>query len=77
MVQMLREVLQQAQGCQLAMQKGSNIKFISVIVPDRHKLLTFQIQTKQADDGMLSVNSTLFAGEVASMKFSATYKIIA
>jgi 3-hydroxyacyl-[acyl-carrier-protein] dehydratase len=76
MVQMLREVLQKAQGHRLTMHKGSNIKFTSVIVPYANQQLTFNIQMKPAADGFLSVNSTLYAGEVASMKFSGTYQIV-
>lgn len=76
MVQMLKEVLQQAQGQRLTLQKGTNIKFISVVRPDANPLLTFSIQAKPAADGLLSVSSTLYAGEVASMKFSGTYKIV-
>ena len=75
MVQMLKEVLQQVRHCQLELKKGSNIKFIAVIVPDINNLLTFNIQAKTTPDGLLSVNSTLYADEVASMKFSGTYTI--
>jgi 3-hydroxyacyl-[acyl-carrier-protein] dehydratase len=75
MVQMLKEVLQQVRHCRLELKQGSNIKFIAVIVPDINPLLTFHIQAKTTPDGLLSINSTLYAGEVASMKFSGTYTI--
>ena len=74
-VQLLKQVLQQVRHCQLELKKGSNIKFIAVIVPGSDHVLTFDIQAKTTPDGLLSVNSTLYAGEVASMKFSGTYTI--
>jgi 3-hydroxyacyl-[acyl-carrier-protein] dehydratase len=75
MVQMLREVLQKASNCILEFNRGQNIKFISLVVPGGNNILTFQIQTKLNPDGLLSVNSTLYSQNTASMKFSGTYKI--
>ncbi|MES2733961.1 MAG: 3-hydroxyacyl-ACP dehydratase [Bacteroidota bacterium] len=75
MVQILKEVLQQANNCELEFQKASNIKFISLIIPKENTKLTFHIQTKALPEGLLTVSSTLYDGEVASMKFSGTYKI--
>jgi 3-hydroxyacyl-[acyl-carrier-protein] dehydratase len=75
MVQMLKEVLQKAKNCHLQFHKGQNIKFISLVVPGGNNVLTFKIQTKIIPDGLLSVNSTLYSGDVASMKFSGSYRI--
>jgi 3-hydroxyacyl-[acyl-carrier-protein] dehydratase len=75
MVQMQKEVLQKAHNCQLELHKGQNIKFISLVVPGGNNLLTFRILVKSNSEGMLSVNSTLYSQDVASMKFSGTYKI--
>jgi 3-hydroxyacyl-[acyl-carrier-protein] dehydratase len=75
MVQMLKEVLQKVNNCNLEFHKGSNIKFISLVVPGGNNMLTFHIQAKSNSEGFLSVNSTLFSQDIASMKFSGTYKI--
>lgn len=75
MVQMMKELFQEARQCKLEFQKGHNIKFISLVVPDEEVPLIFSIQTKKLSDNLLSLSSTLFAGEVASMKFSGTYKV--
>jgi 3-hydroxyacyl-[acyl-carrier-protein] dehydratase len=75
MVQMLRDILQKITDTKLEFHRGQNIKFISLVVPGGNNLLTFQIQTKINADGLLSVNSTLYSQEIASMKFSGTYKI--
>lgn len=75
MVQIMKEVLQKARQCELELQKGQNIKFISVILPEINKMLTFSIQSKLTPEGLLSVNNTLYAGEVTCMKFSGIYKI--
>lgn len=75
MVQMLKEVLQKASNYSLEFNKGQNIKFISLVVPGGNNMLTFQIQTKLTPEGLLFVNSTLYTQDVASMKFSGTYKI--
>jgi 3-hydroxyacyl-[acyl-carrier-protein] dehydratase len=75
MVQMLKQILQKAHNCQLELHKGQNIKFISLVVPGGNNMVRFDIQTKSNADGLLSVNSTLYSQEVASMKFSGSYKI--
>ena len=74
MVQMLKAVLQRIQNGPLVLQKAANIKFISMIVPDAHQPLKLILNTQSGENGLLSVMGTLYAGDVASMKFTGTYK---
>lgn len=75
MIQMMKELFQEVHQCKLEFKKGNNIKFISLVVPDEKVSLRFAIQTKKLPDDLLSLTTTLYSGEVASMKFSGTYKI--
>lgn len=75
MVQMLRAILEQAMQCEFKLSKASNIKFLSVVVPNIHTTIKYTIDIKSVSEDKLAVESQLWAGEVSSMKFSGLYKM--
>ncbi len=73
MIEMIKDILRQATGSQYALSKGSNIKFLKVVDPEKNSTLTFDIAIASAEQGLkVSASSQLGDGE-ANFKFKGTF----
>ena len=72
-LQLVKDVLEEALHAPILLQKAANIKFISMIIPADELTVTLHINYKITDEGGINVNAKLLANEVASFKLQADY----
>ena len=67
MLQLVRELTEQGLGKKFSIKNVDNMKFLSVIDPDKNNLIDINITYTTQPDG-LTVSATLFAGELTFFK---------
>ncbi|MCP4976715.1 MAG: 3-hydroxyacyl-ACP dehydratase [Maribacter sp.] len=75
MIQIIKELTEQAVGKELFLSISSNIKFMAVINPEINDALRFNLVINQMEDVIKVKNTTMFNGTLA-LKLNATFKII-
>src|SRR5687768_10863173 len=63
MMQMVKELLEMQINKKLLLREAENMKFLSVIVPDRHHMIDVSISFTNEDRNM-QVNASMFSGDV-------------
>ncbi len=74
MVQMVKEVVQNATGKNLLLHTAANMKFLTVIDPRVNPIIQINISV-EPDEVFVKINATLFAGEVTFFKLKAAFAI--
>lgn len=72
MLQMQREILEEALGIKLQLKESSMIKFLTMLVPTQYDAATFNMDIQESDHALL-VTSTLTASDVVFLKFKGSY----
>jgi 3-hydroxyacyl-[acyl-carrier-protein] dehydratase len=73
MLQLVKDVLEEALHTPILLKKAGNIKFINMITPANNPTAKLTISYKTIDDGSISVNASLLTGEVTCFKLQAVY----
>lgn len=73
--QMIKELLQEELNLNLTMVKGSNIKFMGMIVPQQHPNITMEIEYSQADN-LYTAEAKLFHENTTFTKFKGDFAVI-
>jgi 3-hydroxyacyl-[acyl-carrier-protein] dehydratase len=73
MVQLVKDVLEEALHMPILLKKAGNIKFINIITPANNLTAKLTISYKLTDDSNISVNANLFSDEVTCFKLQAVY----
>ena len=74
MIQIVKELLQDAYNRAFFMQKGDNIKFMAKINPNIVNELMFSIKTTKKELNVLSVSATIHAQETVYLKFKGEFR---
>lgn len=72
MIQILKDILQQATGFKLTLFKAENIKYLSLVQPN-DVFLNYDIQFVAIDSNLFKVSNTIKVGETICMKLSGIY----
>jgi len=75
MIQIIKELTEEATGKNLFLAVSSNIKFMAIINPENNPDLQIVIDIAEEDDEVKVKNTTSFEDTVA-LKLSATFKIV-
>ena len=75
MIQIIKELTEQALNVELFMQKANNIKFMALINPNENSNLDLALTINREEDIVKVKNSTKFR-DTEALKFSGTFKII-
>jgi 3-hydroxyacyl-[acyl-carrier-protein] dehydratase len=75
MLQIIKELTEQATSKNLFLSVSSNIKFMAIINPEVNPDLLLNISITEVDDEIKIKNTSSF-GETVALKLSATFKII-
>jgi len=75
MIQIIKELTEEATGKNLFLSVSSNIKFMAIINPDKNPELQLVIDIAE-DNGVVKVKNTTSFEETVALKLSATFKII-
>jgi 3-hydroxyacyl-[acyl-carrier-protein] dehydratase len=72
--QMIKELLQEELNLNLTMVKGSNIKFMGMIIPQQHPKLTMELEYSQAGD-TYTAEAKLFHESTTFTKFKGDFTV--
>lgn len=75
MIQIIKELTEEATGKDLFLSVSSNIKFMAIINPEINPNLELSIDIVENDDEVKVKNSTSFEDTVA-LKLNATFKVV-
>jgi len=75
MIQIIKELTEQALNVELFMEKSSNIKFMLLINPEINTDLTLELEITKEDTTVKVKNVTKFEDTLA-LKFNGTYRIV-
>jgi len=75
MLQIIKELTEQATSKNLFLSVSSNIKFMAIINPEVNPDLLLNISIAEVDD-LIKIKNTSSFGETVALKLSATFKII-
>ncbi|TRZ71568.1 MAG: hypothetical protein D4R97_06650 [Bacteroidetes bacterium] len=73
-VQMISELLSVIKGSALRLMHADNVKFLSLMVPDKNRVIDADIHVRTAENGEISANATLREGEIVFIKFKGLFK---
>ena len=73
--QMIKELLQQELGSNLMMVKGSNIKFMGMIIPQQHPKITIEIDYSHAGN-IYTAEAKIVHENTTFTKFKGDFKVI-
>ena len=74
-LQMVKEVLQSILNAEIQIIKASQVKFLSVIDPNKIDVLTLDIKHSINDALELGVTASITNGSVTCFKFSGTFRV--
>mgnify|MGYP002712062655 CR=1 FL=1 len=75
MIQIIKELTEQATGKSLFLTVSSNIKFMAIINPEKNPDLQLSIDITQENDEVKVKNSTSF-DETVALKLNATFRVV-
>jgi 3-hydroxyacyl-[acyl-carrier-protein] dehydratase len=73
MLQLVKDVLEQALAADFQLKKAGHLKFTSMIVPAVNDMLELHITYKPILDGVLHVTAKLVDGEIICFKFQGSF----
>ena len=72
-IQMILEMISLIEDKPVRMEKADTVKFLSLIVPGLNPLLCVDIASRESDNGRISANVTISAGETIFLKFKGIF----
>lgn len=75
MLQMIKELMELVTGKSLQMLKANHLKFIALIDPTKNNLLTLNLESMVAEEGLVVRATILRDGEVC-LKFNGVFRIL-
>lgn len=73
MMQIIKELTQQAVNAQLMMKSASNIKFMALINPEVNPELKLELEITEAEDASVKVKNTTYFEDTTALKLSCIY----
>lgn len=73
-VQMISELLSVIKGSALRLMYADNVKFLSLMVPDKNRVIEADISVRTIENGEISANATLQDGEIIFIKFKGLFR---
>jgi len=73
-VQMISELVSVIKGSALQLIHADNVKFLSLMVPDKNRCIDADIRVRTSENGEITVNATLREGELVFIKFKGLFK---
>jgi len=75
MIQMIKELTEQATGKSLFLTHASNIKFMAIINPEKNETIQLVLNHSEVE-GQIKVKNTVSFEETLALKLNATFKIL-
>ena len=74
MLQIIKELLEEALHSKLRLIKADEIKFLRIIEPDANTVVSFFIDFEQVEENVFNVNAKILKAGVVCYKMKASYK---
>lgn len=74
MMQIIKELVEQATGTTLFMQSLANVKFMALINPEETPELRLELNISQTEDNLVKVKNTTYFNDTVALKLASTYK---
>lgn len=74
MMQIIKELVEQATGTPLFMQSLANVKFMALINPEETPELRLELNISQTEDNLVKVKNTTYFNDTVALKLASTYK---
>ncbi|MBN1416842.1 MAG: hydroxymyristoyl-ACP dehydratase [Bacteroidales bacterium] len=72
-IQIMKELLIFHLGTRLELRKAGTIKYLSFINPEVNRLINFDLQVKETEEGQLAVSATVFYGTTVFCSFKGEW----
>jgi len=76
LMQMVKEVLQEALKTEIRFKKATNLKFINPVDPNQSPILGLTLNYKQTEEGQISINGNMQAGDIICFKFQELFELV-
>lgn len=73
MMQIIKELTQQAVNAPLTMKSAGNIKFMALINPEVNPVLRLELDIANLEDGTIKVKNTSYFEDTVALKLSCIY----
>jgi len=73
-VQIISEVLSLIRNASIRLIYADNVKFLSLMVPDKNRFIEAEIQVRNLENGDISVNAILKDKETVFIKFKGVFR---
>jgi 3-hydroxyacyl-[acyl-carrier-protein] dehydratase len=73
-VQMISELLSVIKGNSVRLMHADNIKFLSLMIPDKSRQVEADIHVRTTENGETAVNATLQDGEMIFIRFKGLFR---
>ena len=73
MLQVVKEVLENALNDTLRLKKADHLKFMSLIEPENNQTVQLEITYRETEDGDIFATAKLFASEIVCFKLQGTF----
>lgn len=75
-MQIIKELTQHHLACRLQLTSSSNVKFMSLINPEKSNVLRFENEISEDETGIVKVKNTTYFQEDVALKLVNSYKKI-
>lgn len=75
-MQIIKELSEEHLGKSLMLKMARNVKFMAIINPQHNEDVRFDLAFEEAENGDLSVKSTVLIDENPALKFGGVYKTV-
>ena len=73
MMQIVKELMEMGANKKLRLNEADNMKFLSVLDPDRHSLIDVAVSFSEQADALV-INASMFSGDIVFFKLKAVLK---
>jgi len=73
-VQMISELLSVIKGSQMRLMQADNVKFLTLMVPGKNRVIDAELHVRSAETGEIYANATLREGEIIFIKFKGQFR---
>jgi 3-hydroxyacyl-[acyl-carrier-protein] dehydratase len=73
MLQIIKELLESAIGQRVQLTKASSVKFLAVLTPQAHEVVSVQLNFESSEDGILLSEATISSGAVRFIRLQQAH----
>ncbi len=74
MIQIVKESIEQLTSKKLTLLNGTNLKFMAILNPEEHPVVTIHISIREKEDQLVHADSSIFSGATTFFIFKGSFK---